>query len=79
MTDEQRARHIVDLLRSVMYSGNEGSNNLFDEILDLANQLNDYDQITAPVDPNANRIIQLASVLRRSYPAIWNTIECLND
>ena len=79
MTDDQRARNIIDLLRSVMYSGDNGNHTLLAEIEDLAHQLNEYDQIASPVDTNVNRLIQIAKMLKKTSPNMRHIIEHLND
>jgi len=79
MSDDERARNIVDLLRSVMYSADDGNHNLFAEIKDLAEQLNEYDQITIPISPNQNRLIVLARNVKKNQPELWDFIEHLND
>lgn len=73
-------REMVELVRSIMYSGTAGpddkDNTFYDEVVDLADKLARYDGVK--ISPSQNRLIQMMDELKK-HPDIWSRIEHLND
>jgi hypothetical protein len=76
-SEQNQMRNIIDLLRSVMYSSDDGQDNWFDELEDLGNALSDLDGV--PYDRASNRLTQALLNLKEYRPITYKGLQGLND
>ena len=72
---QDKEREIVELLRSVMYSSNDGNNNFLPEVERLGELLGEYDGV--PYDAAHNRLTQ-ALISLGKYANDYVRVEDLN-
>jgi hypothetical protein len=84
-SEEQRLleRSMVNLIRSIMYAGEDGENDagndgslMIAEVQELANQLAEYDGVL--IEAEDNRLLLALKTLKRKKPKCFRRIERIN-
>jgi hypothetical protein len=68
-------KDIINLLRSVMYSGE--NENMLAEVEDLGKLLDKYNNVSC--DADKNKLVCILAEVKSSYPDLWKSVEHLND
>jgi hypothetical protein len=77
-------RSMIDLIRSIMYAGEDGENDaandgslMIAEVKDLARLLAEYDGV--PISEGENRLLLSLKALKRKKPKCFRRIERINQ